>query len=190
MKRETAKILTPIKSRILQFIDYKGINKAFFFEKIGIASTNFRGEGARSDLGTDKIVKILTEFPEINPEWLLIGKGEMLRSEYPIAQQAEVIKEPSVSLLVGDGVMSIYKELLREKDEKIAHQAEWIGELKTENRYQNEQNEELSEINIELERKNEELSIRSNSMEIENETLKNLIEELQEKLELYEYPKP
>jgi chromosome segregation ATPase len=129
MKQKKVKILTPIKERILQFVDYEKINKTFFFEKIGIASTNFRGEGAKSDLGTDKIVKILTEFPEINSEWLLTGKGKMLRSEEPTAQQPDVVKPPPED---SANLISIIKE-----------QAEQIGSLKKENEHKNEIIKEL-----------------------------------------------
>ncbi len=34
-----AKILAPIKQRILQFIDYKGVGKGYFFEKLETSAT-------------------------------------------------------------------------------------------------------------------------------------------------------
>ena len=48
---------------------------------MGIDSSNLRGITLESDPNARIIAKILTEFPELSPDWLLIGKGEMLRSE-------------------------------------------------------------------------------------------------------------
>ena len=74
------KILT-IKENILQFIDKQHIVKEEFYRKTSISASNFKGNGLKSEIGGEKIVKILTCYPEINPEWLLTGKGSMLKSE-------------------------------------------------------------------------------------------------------------
>jgi hypothetical protein len=74
-----SKILAPIKSRIMQFIDFQKIEKKYFFEKIQVAPSNFRSEGLKSEVGGDVIAKILALFPNMNAEWLLTGKGEMLK---------------------------------------------------------------------------------------------------------------
>jgi hypothetical protein len=71
------KILSQIKQRILQYIDFKGIKKEYFFEITGISASNFKGEGLKSDLGGDKIAKILSNFPDLNPTWLMTEKGDM-----------------------------------------------------------------------------------------------------------------
>ena len=72
------KILSPIKGRVLQFIEIKKITKESFFNSTGIARSNFSGPNAKSELGGDKIAKILNNYPEINPAWLILGEGEML----------------------------------------------------------------------------------------------------------------
>lgn len=46
--------------------------------------------GMGENLGSDKIDKILTAFPDINPVWLLSGKGSMTTSN---TQQIPVRKE-------------------------------------------------------------------------------------------------
>lgn len=71
-------ILT-VKERILQFLDEKEISKTLFFNKVGISPSNFKGAGKKSSIGSDLVVKILTEYPELSPEWLMLGEGEMLR---------------------------------------------------------------------------------------------------------------
>jgi hypothetical protein len=75
------KILSPIKQRTLQFIENQRIVKEIFFKKTGISASNFKGSGLKSELGGDKIVNILTAYPEINPEWLLMAKGSMISGQ-------------------------------------------------------------------------------------------------------------
>lgn len=68
-----------IKEKILSFIETQGIKKGEFFEAIGVAPSNFKGTARQSELGGDKIAKILTLHPELSPDWLLADRGEMLR---------------------------------------------------------------------------------------------------------------
>ncbi len=74
------KILSPIKKRLFKYLDLKGVSRKNFYLEMKFSASNFKGKGAKSELGGDNIVKILTQYPDINPEWLLIGKGRMLRS--------------------------------------------------------------------------------------------------------------
>ncbi len=68
-----------IKDRIIQLIEYKGIAKERFFEKIGVTSANFRGKAKNSDVNSQTIAKIFTEIPDVNIEWLLTGIGDMFK---------------------------------------------------------------------------------------------------------------
>lgn len=77
------KIFSPIKGRIMKYIDYKGIKKEDFYEKTSITASNFKGSGAKSEMGGDKIVKILTVYSDLNPEWLLLGTGVMVKTKTP-----------------------------------------------------------------------------------------------------------
>lgn len=72
--------ISTIKENILYFIEKQGISKVSFYEKTEISASNFKGSGLKSEIGGDKIVKILSSYPEINPEWLLTGQGSMLKS--------------------------------------------------------------------------------------------------------------
>lgn len=81
MERKNLKNFDQIKVRLLQFAESQKIPKTKFFEQNQLAASNFSGKGAESALSTDKIVQILTCFPELNSDWLLLGRGEMLRSD-------------------------------------------------------------------------------------------------------------
>jgi phage repressor protein C with HTH and peptisase S24 domain len=66
--------------RILQYIDYKGLNNSSFEKKIGVSNGYIATQSKRNaDLGEGILNKILDNSLDINPEWLLTGKGEMLK---------------------------------------------------------------------------------------------------------------
>lgn len=72
--------ISPIKQRILQYIDYKKYSKEFFCQKTGISYGNLKGKSLLSEIGGAQLVEILSVFEEISPEWLLTGKGSMLKN--------------------------------------------------------------------------------------------------------------
>ena len=78
------------KDRILQFIEYKGISKNKFYNETGISNGIL---DKKSGLSMDTIEKFYSTYPEINPEWLLTGKSEMLKSGNT---NTEASKEESV----------------------------------------------------------------------------------------------
>jgi repressor LexA len=109
------KILT-VKENILQFIEKQHIVKEEFYRKTEISASNFKGNGLKSEIGGEKIVKILTCYPEINPEWLLTGKGSMLKSEvkedriiaeritdFSVKIESDLIPIASISAVAGFG---------------------------------------------------------------------------------------
>ena len=71
-----------ILERIKQYIDYKGLTISSFERSIGMANASFgkslKNKGA---IGSDKLEKILNTYPEISPEWLMTGKGDMLKTK-------------------------------------------------------------------------------------------------------------
>lgn len=74
-----------IKDRVIQIIDYKGITRECFFKKIGMTSANFRGKAKDTPLNSNAIANILSEVPEINPEWLINGSQPMLKGNTPVS---------------------------------------------------------------------------------------------------------
>ncbi|NSW46608.1 MAG: hypothetical protein HPY79_12435, partial [Bacteroidales bacterium] len=67
-----------IRKRILQFINNKGITKYEFYKITKLSNGFLDKSGA---IGSDKCEIICSYFPELNPEWLLTGKGPMLREQ-------------------------------------------------------------------------------------------------------------
>ena len=69
-----------IKQRILYFAEKQEIKRIDLYKKIGLSQSNFSGLGAKSSLKSENIVKVLIVFRNLNPDWLLLGNGEMLRN--------------------------------------------------------------------------------------------------------------
>jgi hypothetical protein len=120
-----------IKKNILKFIEFKNITKYKFYQQTGITRGILDQDNGMSEENT---TKFLAYFSDINPEWLLTGKGKMLRGEEPDAGPPAPIKLPTV-----EGTNLI---------DEIKQQAEQIGILKNENKHQNEL---IKKLNSEIE---------------------------------------
>ncbi len=70
-----------IKERIFIFLENRGIKKETFYKETGMSSSNFKGAGLKSDLGVDKLAKIVNVYPELkdneNLNWLITGHGKL-----------------------------------------------------------------------------------------------------------------
>lgn len=71
--------LTNTKRRLLYYAEKKGLTKESLFRQIQIDGANFRGRNAKSELSVDKVERILRAFPDLSPDWLILGSGPMLR---------------------------------------------------------------------------------------------------------------
>lgn len=75
------------KERIQQFIQYKGLNNKAFEVACGL------GNGFVSKIGDsirkEKLEKISLAFPELNIDWIINEKGEMLKDSKNLSHKAE-----------------------------------------------------------------------------------------------------
>lgn len=108
-----------IIDRLQEIIDYADLNVSSFAKKIGVVDQTIRGivVQRRNKPGFDILSKILQTFTWVNAEWLITGKGEMVKQEN--APRTE--NSPSLTELI---------QYLREKDLKIEKLIEEKTELK------------------------------------------------------------
>lgn len=136
-----------IKERVVQVIEIKGIAKEKFFEKIGVTSANFRGNAKKTPLNSTTIENILSEIPELNPEWLLTGKGSIFKeNKSPINQNLNgddnimiggnnsgqlANKNNSEGQIIKDLQTEIIrlKNLLEEKEKQLTEKEKQISKL-------------------------------------------------------------
>jgi transcriptional regulator with XRE-family HTH domain len=66
--------------RIKQYLDLKGIKISVFEREIGMSNGSFASQLRNNKtIGVDKLEKILRTYTGVNIEWLLTGKGNMLK---------------------------------------------------------------------------------------------------------------
>jgi transcriptional regulator with XRE-family HTH domain len=71
-----------IKDRILKILNTENMSSAKFADILGVQRSNISHIlSGRNNPGLDFLQKVLLKFPSINPEWLIIGKGEMLKQQ-------------------------------------------------------------------------------------------------------------
>ena len=70
--------ISPIKQRILHFAGTLGISKRDFYTKIGVSRGTLE---SKTGITEDVMAKFIATFPDINYEWLLSGRGPMLKNE-------------------------------------------------------------------------------------------------------------
>lgn len=109
--------LAKIKQRVIYFVENQKIKKEVFYKKISSNGGNFRGKSLKSELSGEKIAEILTCFPEINAEWLLTGKGEMLRSAEPIGGQTHPDREKYIEVL--EAALADKEKIVKLLEDKI-----------------------------------------------------------------------
>jgi transcriptional regulator with XRE-family HTH domain len=69
-----------IKDRILKILNTENMSSAKFADILGVQRSNISHIlSGRNNPGLDFLQKVLLKFPTINPEWLIIGKGEMFK---------------------------------------------------------------------------------------------------------------
>lgn len=73
------------KSNLLIFIKEKNLSKTDFYKKTGL-SNGFLDKG--ESVTSANLETILNTFPEISLDWLVTGRGSMLRSDLPAAHPA------------------------------------------------------------------------------------------------------
>jgi len=73
-----------VLQRIKQYIDFKKLTIRTFEKTTGMSNGSFSSQLKNNKtIGVDKLENILRTYPEINPQWLLTGKGNMINSLFP-----------------------------------------------------------------------------------------------------------
>lgn len=84
---------SPIKQKILLYLTQKGVSAYEFYKNSGVT----RGVLSQNNgITEENISRFLAYAPDINAEWLLRGKGDMLRQDFSILQEkSEKSSDPS-----------------------------------------------------------------------------------------------
>jgi len=114
-----------MKDRIRKILELKNESASDFAQKLEVQRSSVSHiMSGRNNPGLDFLRKILTSYPDINPDWLILGKGEifrkqreseriheapMVRSEDPVEYKSGEEKVPEkVIVLFSDGTFRFY----------------------------------------------------------------------------------
>lgn len=86
-----------VKDRLAQFLNYKGIKPKPFEKEVGLSNGYI---GNLRDPQLSKMEKIIDYFPDLNPMWLLLGEGTMIKTA--TQTQAPAITNNSHNHVEGD----------------------------------------------------------------------------------------
>lgn len=83
-----------MKQRILQLIEIKGINKTKFYNLTGLSNGFLDKSG---NIGVDKLENILNSFPDVNPTWLVTGRGDIF--SIPVYSTSQELLDERIQFL-------------------------------------------------------------------------------------------
>lgn len=91
--------------RIYEYINYKGM-KISDFERANSISNGYlsKMKMRSAGIGEDILTQILENCPEINPEWLILGEGEMIKGENVL----KIHNPPYPEAINGNVVVPLY----------------------------------------------------------------------------------
>lgn len=104
---------------MLNFMKYKGLSQKRFEMLVGLSNGYINNS---SDPTSSKLEKVLSAFPDLSPEWLVTGKGEMLRSEgfSTLRQQNVGDHGKNVVEVKETGNTGTLQDIIAAKDKEIA----------------------------------------------------------------------
>lgn len=76
--QKNARDFSILKTRILQYLEYKGITKYQCYKDCGLSNGILTQPNGLSE---DNTIKFLSYYSDVNPEWFFTGQGEMLKGE-------------------------------------------------------------------------------------------------------------
>jgi len=69
--------------RLKQFIEYKGFSIRSFEIECGVNNSTIKSAIRNNgSIGSDKLTKIVEKFPDLDANWLLSGKGTMIKGDF------------------------------------------------------------------------------------------------------------
>lgn len=104
---------TSIRERIAEFLILKGISRYRFYKDTGLSNGFLDKPGS---INSDNCEKICYCYADINPEWLLTGKGGMLKND----EQTGGSQNKSVEVLLQKILeLSAENTLLKKENETL-----------------------------------------------------------------------
>ncbi len=109
------------KSNLLKYMELRGIKKPEFYKKTGL-SNGFLDKN--ENISSNNIEIIISNYADLSVEWLITGKGDMLKSDGSDAPNNDVIeaykatiKAQEITISSQNRQIELLERLLNESDE-------------------------------------------------------------------------
>lgn len=120
--QEKEQNISPIKSRILYLIDNMSISKRDFYSKTGISRGTLE---SKTGITEDTLAKFIATYPEISLDWLILGRGEITRTQSTSSEISEHSKTTDLLLEAKETIIRLQQDqidLLKEKIEQLSNE--------------------------------------------------------------------
>ena len=105
-----------VQKRLELYIKSKGLGNYQFEMKVGLSQGYVKG--VRNCLHPDKIKRIANVFPDLNIEWMIIGRGEMIVNKPNKLYENEIYRLLKEKEQIQEGIISKLQNELRETNNK------------------------------------------------------------------------
>ena len=105
-----------VQERLELYIKSKGLGNYQFEMKVGLSQGYVKG--VRNCLHPEKIKRIASVFPDLNIEWMIIGRGEMIVNKPNKLYENEIYRLLKEKEQMQEGIISRLQNELRETNNK------------------------------------------------------------------------
>ena len=95
---------SPIKKRILEYIEYQGISNFEFCKRTGFSKGVLEQD---SGITEKNIIRFLTYDPKVSVKWLILGEGEMY-GDKNTSDNPSMAAEPGLQYIKGNKAANIH----------------------------------------------------------------------------------
>lgn len=120
--------ISPIKEKILQYLEYKGISEYKFYRESGVSRGLLRKP---SEIGQQTLQKIFAYYKDLSPIWVLENEGTMLR-DTENQEIAIASSDDAINIIVLKKLLEECRQENKEKEKTVRKLYEEIGMLRSE----------------------------------------------------------
>ncbi|MDR2406584.1 MAG: hypothetical protein LBE13_00500 [Bacteroidales bacterium] len=101
-----------ILNRLTEFLQTTGDSLANIADEIGVSRSYFStAKISKSEIGSDKVAKILLLYPQLSGDWLLTGTGFMIKDVNSLKEQSEILAREEALKIAVSKIEDIQEQL-------------------------------------------------------------------------------